>query len=220
MLKLVHLVDEKIHARTIGSYTMVMEQPVGGRSRGGGQRLGEMEVWALEAFGAAYILQEMLTTKSDDFEGRTTITESVLDPVWTVNENQVIPEHLPLAELEKLKEVPPSLEQAKNTVWAKDFRYKSGLKFGLGVSDGFRVLVRELQSLCLDVGVYALSAPTPKDGEEYQTFLKLRPYTHFDAREAEAPITKREIPLCDPLGNDKYYQQYSRQYKSQFGFDF
>ena len=70
ILKLVHLVDDKIHARATGPYSAVTQQPVRGRSRNGGQRLGEMEVWALQAYGAAYILQELLTIKSDDVDGR------------------------------------------------------------------------------------------------------------------------------------------------------
>ena len=70
MLKLVHLVDDKLHARATGPYSAITQQPVRGRSRNGGQRLGEMEVWALQAYGAAYILQELLTIKSDDIEGR------------------------------------------------------------------------------------------------------------------------------------------------------
>ena len=70
MLKLVHLVDDKIHARSTGPYSLVTQQPLGGRAQQGGQRLGEMEVWALEAFGAAYTLQELLTIKSDDMQGR------------------------------------------------------------------------------------------------------------------------------------------------------
>ena len=70
MLKLVHLVDDKFHARATGPYSAITQQPVRGRSRNGGQRLGEMEVWALQAYGAAYILQEFLTIKSDDIEGR------------------------------------------------------------------------------------------------------------------------------------------------------
>ena len=71
MLKLSHLVDEKIHARSTGPYSLVTQQPLGGRSKHGGQRLGEMEVWALEGFGAAYTLQELLTIKSDDMTGST-----------------------------------------------------------------------------------------------------------------------------------------------------
>ena len=112
MLKLVHLVDEKIHARSTGPYSLVTKQPLGGRSKHGGQRLGEMEVWALEGFGAAYILQEMLTSKSDDVVGREQAVEAIL--------------------------------------------FKG--KMSLGNPEAFKVLVRELQSLCLDVGVYAISA--------------------------------------------------------------
>ena len=111
MLKLVHLVDEKIHARSTGPYSLVTKQPLGGRSKHGGQRLGEMEVWALEGFGAAYILQEMLTSKSDDVVGREQVVEAIL--------------------------------------------FKG--KMSLGNPEAFKVLVRELQSLCLDVGVYAIS---------------------------------------------------------------
>ena len=78
MLKLHHLVDEKIHARSTGPYSLITQQPLGGKARTGGQRFGEMEVWALEAYGAAYTLQELLTVKSDDIEGRTKIYESMV----------------------------------------------------------------------------------------------------------------------------------------------
>jgi DNA-directed RNA polymerase subunit beta len=78
MLKLHHLVDDKIHARSIGPYSLVTQQPLGGKAQFGGQRLGEMEVWALEAYGAAHTLQEMLTVKSDDVAGRTRIYESIV----------------------------------------------------------------------------------------------------------------------------------------------
>src|SRR5450432_797848 len=78
MLKLSHLVDDKIHARSIGPYSLITQQPLGGKAQFGGQRFGEMEVWALEAYGAAYILQELLTVKSDDVEGRTKIYESIV----------------------------------------------------------------------------------------------------------------------------------------------
>jgi len=111
MLKLVHLVDEKIHARSTGPYSLVTKQPLGGRSKHGGQRLGEMEVWALEGFGAAYTLQEMLTSKSDDVVGREQVVEAIL--------------------------------------------FKG--RMSLGNPEAFKVLVRELQSLCLDVGVYVIS---------------------------------------------------------------
>lgn len=108
MMKLIHLVDEKIHARSTGSYSLVTQQPLRGRSKHGGQRFGEMEVWALEGFGVSYTLQELLTVKSDDVKGRTQIMESIL----------------------------------KN----------SSLPFG--TPESFKVLVRELQALCLDVQLY------------------------------------------------------------------
>ena len=78
MLKLHHLVDDKIHARSIGPYSLVTQQPLGGKAQFGGQRFGEMEVWALEAYGAAYTFQEMLTVKSDDVAGRTKVYEAIV----------------------------------------------------------------------------------------------------------------------------------------------
>jgi DNA-directed RNA polymerase subunit beta len=78
MMKLSHLVDDKIHARSIGPYSLVTQQPLGGKAQFGGQRFGEMEVWALEAYGAAYTLQEMLTVKSDDVTGRSKVYEAIV----------------------------------------------------------------------------------------------------------------------------------------------
>ncbi len=78
MMKLHHLVDDKIHARATGPYSLITQQPLGGKARTGGQRFGEMEVWGLEAYGASYVLQELLTVKSDDVEGRTKIYESMV----------------------------------------------------------------------------------------------------------------------------------------------
>ena len=78
ILKLHHLVDDKIHARSIGPYSLVTQQPLGGKAQFGGQRFGEMEVWALQAYGAAFTLQEMLTVKSDDVSGRTKVYESIV----------------------------------------------------------------------------------------------------------------------------------------------
>lgn len=78
MLKLEHIADEKIHARSIGPYSLITQQPLGGKAQRGGQRLGEMEVWGLEAYGAAHILQEMLTVKSDDTRGRVQLYKSIL----------------------------------------------------------------------------------------------------------------------------------------------
>ena len=106
MLKLSHLVDDKIHARSIGPYSLITQQPLGGKAQFGGQRFGEMEVWALEAYGAAYILQELLTAKSDDVYGRAKIYEAIV---------------------------------------------KGEAAIEPGVPESFNVLVRELQSLCLDV---------------------------------------------------------------------
>ncbi len=106
MLKLSHLVDDKIHARSIGPYSLITQQPLGGKAQFGGQRFGEMEVWALEAYGAAYTLQELLTVKSDDVEGRSKIYEAIVKG-----------------------EVPEDP----------------------GLPESFNVLVRELQSLCLDI---------------------------------------------------------------------
>jgi DNA-directed RNA polymerase subunit beta len=79
MLKLNHLIEDKMHARSTGSYSLVTQQPLGGKAQFGGQRLGEMEVWALEAYGAAHTLQEMLTVKSDDVAGRTKVYKNIVD---------------------------------------------------------------------------------------------------------------------------------------------
>jgi len=85
MLKLNHLVDDKMHARSTGPYSLVTQQPLGGKAQFGGQRFGEMEVWALEAYGAAYTLQEMLTVKSDDVAGRTKMYKSIVDGDHTID---------------------------------------------------------------------------------------------------------------------------------------
>jgi len=90
LLKLHHLVDDKIHARSIGPYSLVTQQPLGGKAQFGGQSFGEMEVWALEAYGAAYTLQEMLTVKSDDVSGRTKMYKNIVDGSLQMDAN--IPE--------------------------------------------------------------------------------------------------------------------------------
>ena len=117
VLKLVHLVDDKIHARSTGPYSLVTQQPLGGRAQQGGQRLGEMEVWALEAFGAAYSLQELLTIKSDDMRGRNETLNSIV-------------KGLPIPRP--------------------------------GTPESFKVLMRELHSLCLDVAAYK-TTPNQQD---------------------------------------------------------
>jgi DNA-directed RNA polymerase subunit beta len=108
ILKLAHLVDDKIHARSTGPYSLVTQQPLGGKAQFGGQRFGEMEVWALEAYGAAHTLQEVLTVKSDDVVGRVKTYEAIV-------KGENIPEP--------------------------------------GVPESFKVLIKELQALCLDVKV-------------------------------------------------------------------
>jgi DNA-directed RNA polymerase subunit beta len=113
MLKLHHLVDDKIHARSIGPYSLVTQQPLGGKAQFGGQRLGEMEVWAMEAYGAAYALQEFLTVKSDDVMGRTRMYEAIVKGEHTLEP---------------------------------------------GLPESFNVLIKELQSLCLNVELIEDSA--------------------------------------------------------------
>ena len=118
MLKLSHLVDDKIHARSIGPYSLITQQPLGGKAQFGGQRFGEMEVWALEAYGAAHILQELLTCKSDDVAGRSKIYETIV---------------------------------------------KGVSNFEPGIPESFNVLVRELQSLCLDVELISEDEIDPEE---------------------------------------------------------
>jgi DNA-directed RNA polymerase subunit beta len=117
MLKLSHLVDDKIHARSIGPYSLITQQPLGGKAQFGGQRFGEMEVWALEAYGSAHILQELLTAKSDDVIGRAKIYEAIV---------------------------------------------KGDASFTAGLPESFNVLIRELQSLCLDVELLKTKKKLPE----------------------------------------------------------
>jgi DNA-directed RNA polymerase subunit beta len=115
VLKLNHLVDDKIHARSTGPYSMITQQPLGGKAQFGGQRFGEMEVWALEAYGAAYALQELLTIKSDDVLGRVKVYEAIV-------KGENIPEP--------------------------------------GIPESFKVLMKEMQSLCLNVEVLSSDGTT------------------------------------------------------------
>jgi len=121
MLKLHHLVDDKIHARSIGPYSLVTQQPLGGKAQFGGQRLGEMEVWAMEAYGAAYALQEFLTVKSDDVQGRTRMYESIVKGEYALE---------------------------------------------AGLPESFNVLIKELQSLCLNVELVEGPGTTPVAAED------------------------------------------------------
>jgi hypothetical protein len=135
MLKLSHLVDDKIHARSIGPYSLVTQQPLAGKAQFGGQRFGEMEVWALEAYGAAYALQELLTIKSDDVLGRVKVYEAIV-------KGENVPEP--------------------------------------GIPESFKVLVKEMQSLCLNVEVMS------SDG------------TRLDMRDAEEDVFR----AAEELGID------------------
>jgi DNA-directed RNA polymerase subunit beta len=131
MLKLHHLVDEKIHARSIGPYSLVTQQPLGGKAQFGGQRLGEMEVWAMEAYGAAFSLQEFLTVKSDDVVGRTRMYESIVKGDYTLESglpesfNVLLKELQALAlDIELLEQAPP--ERRRAAVMLSDDNVKSG----------------------------------------------------------------------------------------------
>ena len=127
MLKLHHLVDDKIHARSTGPYSLVTQQPLGGKAQFGGQRFGEMEVWALEAYGAAYTLQEMLTIKSDDTQGRVKAYEAIVK-----GENIARP----------------------------------------GVPESFKVLLKEMQSLALDIQVMSEEGGALEVAEEEDDLLR------------------------------------------------
>jgi DNA-directed RNA polymerase subunit beta len=132
VLKLHHLVDEKIHARSIGPYSLVTQQPLGGKAQFGGQRLGEMEVWAMEAYGAAFSLQEFLTVKSDDVVGRTRMYESIVKGDYTLESglpesfNVLLKELQALAlDVELLETAPPERRRA-STIMVTDEPAKSG----------------------------------------------------------------------------------------------
>jgi DNA-directed RNA polymerase subunit beta len=151
ILKLAHLVDDKIHARSTGPYSLVTQQPLGGKAQFGGQRFGEMEVWALEAYGAAYTLQEILTVKSDDVVGRVKTYEAIV-------KGENVPEP--------------------------------------GIPESFKVLIKELQSLCLDVKVYS----------EEQEEIAIKESVEDELEELNVNIEGREdeIPLADfdDIGED------------------
>ena len=159
MLKLHHLVDDKIHARSTGPYSLVTQQPLGGKAQFGGQRFGEMEVWALEAYGAAYTLQEMLTVKSDDVVGRVKTYEAIV-------KGENIPEP--------------------------------------GVPESFKVLVKELQSLGLDVRLYS------EDNKELELKENIEDGIDFDPEKDKKLLAEEEVVSEDDLkdgyvedGNDE-----------------
>jgi DNA-directed RNA polymerase subunit beta len=141
MLKLHHLVDDKIHARSIGPYSLVTQQPLGGKAQFGGQRLGEMEVWAMEAYGAAYALQEFLTVKSDDVIGRTRMYEAIVKGEQTLES---------------------------------------------GLPESFNVLLKELQSLCLNVEL--IEDPNAPRKQESTIELMAREVAAKAGAGAEPPV--------------------------------
>ncbi len=155
ILKLAHLVDDKIHARSTGPYSMITQQPLGGKAQFGGQRFGEMEVWALEAYGAAYCLQELLTIKSDDTLGRVKVYEAIV-------KGDNIPEP--------------------------------------GIPESFKVLIKEMQSLCLNVEILGETGEEIKlrdmDDEFYRTAEELgidlsRPERGSDEEDARREAERR-----------------------------
>ena len=148
MMKLAHLVDDKIHARSTGPYSLVTQQPLGGKAQFGGQRFGEMEVWALEAYGAAYTLQELLTVKSDDVTGRVKTYEAIV-------KGENIPEP--------------------------------------GVPESFKVLIKELQSLCLMCGSFR---KRPRKSRSRKTRILAKWHENWDSicmswKTSERTDTKR-----------------------------
>jgi len=154
MLKLAHLVDDKIHARSTGPYSLVTQQPLGGKAQFGGQRFGEMEVWALEAYGASYTLQEILTVKSDDVVGRVKTYEAIV-------KGENVPEP--------------------------------------GVPESFKVLIKELQSLCLDVRVLSETNEEIEIRESEEDISETAKELELDIGEARLPVAKppklRFIPV-------------------------
>lgn len=148
MLKLHHLVDDKIHARSTGPYSLVTQQPLGGKAQFGGQRFGEMEVWALEAYGAAYTLQEMLTVKSDDVVGRVKTYEAIV-------KGENIPEP--------------------------------------GVPESFKVLVKELQSLGLDIRLYS------EDNQELELKENIDEGIEYDPEKDKKILAEEEVVVSDEL---------------------
>lgn len=150
MIKLAHMVDDKLHARSVGPYSLVTQQPLGGKAQNGGQRFGEMEVWALEAYGAAHTLQEILTVKSDDVVGRVKTYEAIV-------KGENIPEP--------------------------------------GVPESFKVLIKELQALCLDVKVLN------EDNEE----VKLKEFSDDDSEDLDVNIEGTEELVTEPVAGDDSY---------------
>ncbi len=165
MIKLIHMVDDKLHARSVGPYSLVTQQPLGGKAQNGGQRFGEMEVWALEAYGAAHVLQEMLTIKSDDMVGRNECYESIL-------KNQPIPK--------------PNMPES------------------------FRVLIKELQSLAIDVKLFETDNGEEREvdisnmtSEAMKKSLNIkRNYNKMGQEEAQEAIDEEDVSSDEIYSGD------------------
>ena len=157
MLKLLHLVDDKIHARSTGPYSLITQQPLGGKAQFGGQRFGEMEVWALYAYGAAYVLQEILTVKSDDVLGRVKAYEAIV-------KGENVPEP--------------------------------------GIPESFKVLVKEMQSLCLDVEIISASGEEIEFKEEDEDIFKTAEELGLDLGGEEAGAEADADTLESLIEND------------------
>ena len=164
MIKLAHMVDDKLHARSIGPYSLVTQQPLGGKAQFGGQRFGEMEVWALEAYGAAHTLQEILTVKSDDVVGRVKTYEAIV-------KGENIPEP--------------------------------------GVPESFKVLIKELQALCLDVKVLN------EDKQE----VKLKEFAEDEIEELEVNIEGTEDIVTEDVNVDDSYTILEEEVEEDVEFD-
>ncbi len=154
MLKLLHLVDDKIHARSTGPYSLITQQPLGGKAQFGGQRFGEMEVWALYAYGAAYVLQEILTIKSDDVLGRVKAYEAIV-------KGENIPEP--------------------------------------GIPESFKVLVKEMQSLCLDVEIISETGEQIELKEQDEDIFKTAEELGLDLGTDESEATPADTNALEEL---------------------
>jgi len=158
MMKLLHLVEDKIHARSTGPYSLVTQQPLGGKAQFGGQRFGEMEVWALEAYGAAYTLQEMLTVKSDDVMGRVKVYEAIV-------KGENIPEP--------------------------------------GIPESFKVLVKEMQSLCLNIEPLSETGERIEIGESDEEILRTAEDLGIDLRSASAALLSTRESVEEARGDEE-----------------
>ncbi|MDD2400796.1 MAG: DNA-directed RNA polymerase subunit beta [Clostridia bacterium] len=174
ILKLAHLVDDKIHARSTGPYSLVTQQPLGGKAQFGGQRFGEMEVWALEAYGAAYTLQEMLTVKSDDVVGRVKTYEAIV----------------------KGENIPES-----------------------GVPESFKVLIKELQSLCLDVKMLSQNGEEVEIRDNDDDISEAAKELGLDVNAPTGDIESIQKDTVDTDNQEKYVAEDTKEINEEYEID-